>query len=93
MFDFSKALEFFELGFKIRQSEDLLFFIAGCYEGLQEFEIALNYFIRAAEMNKLNYGFENTTIKNYIKKCLELASTLDKCDSLPEWIKSFENDL
>ena len=91
LLDFSEALEFFKLGFKIRQSEDLLFLIAKCYEGLQQFETALNFFIRAAELNKLNYGFENDTTKIYVKKCLELARTLDKSDSLPKWIKSFEN--
>ena len=89
---FDKAIENFFKGFKICASRyEFPFRLAQCYESLSEFNLALKYFVEAAEIRKEGLGQKDSATNDAADNALRLSKSLKAEDVLPTWIREFEN--
>ena len=89
---FEKAIVNFFKGYKIHTFRDEFpFRLAQCYESLSGFNLALKYFVEAAEMRKEGLGQTDSTTIDAVYNALRLSKSLKTEATLPSWIRESEN--
>jgi tetratricopeptide (TPR) repeat protein len=85
--EYNEAIINFQKGFKILHKGGFPFKIAQCYEALIKQEKALDYYIKSAEIRKLNIGLKDKATQESIANAKRLAKELNKESELPEWMR------
>jgi len=89
---FEKAIQNFLKGYKIHTSRnEFPFRLAQCYESLSEFNLALKYYVEAAEMRKEGLGQTDSATIDAARNALLLSKSLKAEATLPSWIRESEN--
>ncbi len=87
---FGVAIEFYLKGFNALKKGGFPFKIAKCYEALGNKVLALDYFIKSAEIRKndSDAGLYDESTMDAVQNVLRIAKDLRKETVLPEWIKN-----
>jgi tetratricopeptide (TPR) repeat protein len=86
---FDLAIVNYKKGFLIDKKGGFPFKIAQCYEALNQFIEALDYYIQSAEIriNHPKLGLDNEVTQESISNAKRIAKELNKENELPDWMK------
>jgi tetratricopeptide (TPR) repeat protein len=93
--EYDKAISYFLIGFEI-DNKDYFYIerIAKCYELADKKQMSLEYFIKVAELRKLDvkFGINDESTKDSILNAKRIAKELGIENDIPEWIKNNLNN-
>jgi hypothetical protein len=74
-----------------QQKNQIFQYIGTCYELLNQYEKALNYFLLSIDIRKCDSEFDldrNSAIES-IQNAIRIAKLIGKEDELPEWLINY----
>jgi len=83
---YNEAIEQLEIGYEYSPKGSFLIEIAKCYEFKQEYNLACEYFLKAAELWKAEYGLEDEDVVHAASKVYHLATSFKIDLVIPDWI-------
>jgi len=87
--NYKVAIENIKIGYAINKQSAFPFYIAKCYEALNDKVNALDFFIQSAEIRKEHpkIGLDAEATQEAIQNALRVSKELGKENELPEWMK------
>jgi tetratricopeptide (TPR) repeat protein len=89
---YEPALKKFLNAYDLDKNCNLSFWIAHCYEELQQRHLALNYYIESSEIafKYLGVNADETDLHEAVANSKRLAAEMGKENELPEWMKDYD---
>ena len=83
---YNEAIEQLEMGYEYLPKGSFLIEIAKCYEFKKEHNLACEYFLKAAELWKSEYGLEDEDVLHAASNVYRLATSFKIDFVIPDWI-------